>query len=301
MAYLIAHWRGKLSLKLSLWVNMLGLLVLVSGIELYLLSRVEIDPAHLISVSLVSLFITRALIYPWQLVGLFRAIDRDFMAHRNTLKTWGLQAFALLTVVFTLVYGLEVIQNTLFRKQQLEVYARPPAVIGYTLEIDEGEQQLHIKGALDIGITKAVREVLVKHPALSSVVLQSPGGHVYQGRGLAKLFSEHQLDTYVFKECSSACATAFTGGRNRYLGAEAQLGFHQYVLEPGSGGFRVIFYDPRLEQKRDLELYKSRGVEPEFLHRMFDLPAAGMWFPDHVTLLDANVIDAVIVSKEYTK
>ncbi len=301
MSYLLSHWRGELSLKLSLWVNMVGLLCVVSIAELIFLSRLAIDPAHLISISLISLFFTRLFIYPWQLVGLFRAIDQDFIDHRNTLKTRGLQAFAMLSVLFTLVYSLEVIQSTVFHKRQLEMYAHPPDRLNYEIKIDGGRKQLRINGTLDIGITKAVRDVLLANPGLSSVALQSPGGQVYQGRGLARLFSEYQLDTYVFKECSSACATAFIGGRRRYLGEEAKLGFHQYALEPNSRGYRVIFYDPRLEQKRDMALYKSRGVKPEFLQNIFDQPASRIWFPDHATLLDANVVHSPGISEQKDK
>jgi len=295
MSYLLSHWRGELSLKLSLWVNMVGLLCVISIVELILLSRLAIDPVHLVSISLISLFITRLLIYPWQLVGLFRAIDQDFIAHRNTLKTRGLQAFAVLTVLFTLVYSLEVIQSTVFHKRQLEMYSRPPDRLNYEIKIDKGEKQLHIDGTLDIGITKAVGETLLANPGLSSVALKSPGGQVYQGRGLARLFGEYQLDTYVYGECSSACVTAYIGGRRRYLGENGKLGFHQYALEPNSRGYRVIFYDPRSEQKRDMALYKSRGVKPEFLQNMFDQPASGIWFPDHATLLDANVVHVLSV------
>jgi hypothetical protein len=301
MSYLLSHWRGQHSLKLSLWVNMVGLLCVISIVELVMLSRLAIDPAHLVSISLISLFITRLLIYPWQLVGLFRAIDQDFIEHRNTLKTRGLQAFALLSVLFTLVYSLEVIQSTVFHKRQLEVYARPPDSLNYEIKMDEGRQRLSINGTLDIGITKAVREVLLANPGLSSVVLQSPGGQVYQGRGLARLFSEYQLDTYVFGECSSACVTAYIGGKRRYLGENGKLGFHQYALEPNSRGYRVIFYDPRSEQKRDMALYKSRGVKPEFLQYMFDQPASRIWFPDHATLLDANVIHVLSVREQSGK
>ena len=134
---------------------MVAVLIVVTFVELYILSHLAIDPAYLVRICLISLFFTRLLIYPWQLVGLFRAIDRDFMAHRNTLKTRGLQAFALLTVLFTLAYSLDLIQNSFARKQQLEIYASPPAVVDYEIEVDQGGRQLKIVGPLDIGITQA--------------------------------------------------------------------------------------------------------------------------------------------------
>jgi len=72
-------------------------------------------------------------------------------------------------------------------------------------------------------------EVLIKeNPQLSFVILESPGGQIYEGRGLSRLFTKHQLDTYSYKECSSACATAYIGGKQRYPGSNDEIGFHQY-------------------------------------------------------------------------
>ena len=294
MSYLMAHWLGKLPLGITLWINLVTLLIVISYAELFLLSKLATDPAQLIYLTLFSLFLTRLIIFPWQLIGLLRAIEFDYLEHKNLLKTRALQGFALLTILFTLVYCLEVIQGTLYYLKQVESYSRPGEKVAYQLTVSKDQQQLIIRGDLDIGVTTAVRATITTHPLIRSVVLQSRGGQIYEGRGLAKLFTEQEIDTYVYAECSSACTTAFIGGKQRYIGTQGKLGFHQYRVETSKTSQFVHFYDLRAEQQRDLALFKARGIDQVFLNRVFDQPASRIWFPDHATLRGAKVVNDVI-------
>jgi len=294
MSFLMAHWLGKLPLGTTLWINLVALLIVISYAELFLLSKLAADPTQLISLTLVSLFFTRLVIFPWQLIGLLRAIEFDYIEHKNMLKTRSLQGFALLTILFTLVYCLEVIQGTLYYLKQVETYSRPGDKVEYQLNVSEDQQQLIIRGDLDIGITTAARSTLATYPQIRSVVLHSRGGHIYEGRGLARIFIEHGIDTYVYEECSSACTTAFIGGKQRYIGPQAKLGFHQYRVETTRASQFVQFYDIGAEQQRDLALFKARGIDQAFLNRVFDQPANRIWFPDHSTLRDAQIVHEVI-------
>ncbi|MFT5397741.1 MAG: hypothetical protein ACI8XW_000528, partial [Gammaproteobacteria bacterium] len=124
------------------------------------------------------------------------------------------------------------------------------------------------------------------------------GGQIYEGRGLSKLFTENEFDTYVYGECSSACTTAFVGGKRRYIGPRGKLGFHQYRVETTEYSQFVPFYDIRVEQQRDLALFKARGIDQDFLGEMFYQPANKIWFPDHSTLHQARIIHDVVNSKE---
>ena len=297
MHYLRSHWRGKLPLGITLWVNTVGLTIVISYTELFVLSKLTADPDRLITLTLVSLFITRLIIFPWQLIGLFRAIEHDFIEYGHYLKTRVLQALGLFAVLFTFVYALEVVQGAIFYKSQLEFYSQLDAQPDYQIEMNR-DQQLSIRGGLDFGITKAARSILLANPQINAVVLQSRGGQIYEGRGLAKLFTEFGLDTYVYEECSSACATAFIGGKRRYLGTEARLGFHQYSLEKTEHSKILPFYDLGAEQQRDIALFKSHGVDQAFLDRMFDQPSNQIWFPDYTTLYEAQIVHYVIPSQD---
>ena len=297
MHYLRSHWRGKLPLGITLWVNTVGLTIVISYTELFVLSKLTADPDRLITLTLASLFITRLIIFPWQLIGLFRAIEHDFIEYGHYLKTRVLQALGLFAVLFTFVYALEVVQGAIYYKSQLEFYSQLDAQADYQIEMNR-DQQLSIRGGLDFGITKAARSILLANPQINAVVLRSRGGQIYEGRGLAKLFTEFGLDTYVYEECSSACATAFIGGKRRYLGTEARLGFHQYSLEKTEHSKILPFYDLAAEQQRDLALFKSHGVDQAFLDRMFDQPSNRIWFPDHTTLYEAKIVHYDIPSQD---
>jgi hypothetical protein len=292
VSYVVTHWRGKLPLRVTLWVNNIGLHIALSYTEILILSQLTFNIPRLLSMTLVSLFITRLIVFPWQLIGLFRAIDYDFVENRNPIKTRGLQGFAVLTVLFTLVYSLEVIQNAIFYIRQVEVFSKPSAQVGYRLEVNK--EQLTIRGGLDIGITNAVRSLIQAQPQIATVVLQSGGGQIYEGRGLARLFSDIGLDTYVYDECSSACVTAFIGGHRRHIGVAGKLGFHQYQVRATATSHFAPFYDIRAEQRRDLALFKSHGVRQAFLDKMFNQPASQIWYPEHKTLHDSNIIHFII-------
>jgi hypothetical protein len=294
MSFLKSHWLGKLPLGTTLWINLVALLIVISYAELFLLSKLAANPTQLIGLTLVSLFFTRLVIFPWQLIGLLRAIEFDYIEHKNMIKTRSLQGFAVLAILFTLVYCLEVIQGTLYYLKQVESYSRPGDRVEYQLKVSEDQQQLVIRGDLDIGITTAVRSTLATYPRIQSVIMHSRGGHIYEGRGLARIFIEYEIDTYVFDECSSACTTAFIGGKQRYIGTQGKLGFHQYSVATSKTSQFVNFYNLRKEQQRDLALFRARGIDQAFLDRVFDQPASRIWFPDHTTLRAAKVIDDVV-------
>lgn len=262
--------------------------------ELFILSKLTADPVNLVKRTLVSLFVTRIVIYCWQIIGLFRAIEHNYIADKNLLKTRALQSFALLTILFTIVYSLDVIQGAVFYKRQVEINSKPDAKVTYQLSFNDNKQQLTISGGLDIGITTNVRSLTERNPQLISVILNSYGGQIYEGRGLSKLFIELQLDTYVYDECSSACATAFIGGKTRYLSTTGKLGFHQYKIDTSAHRLFVPFNNLQAEQERDLDLFKSRQITSSFLDKMFDQPANKIWFPDHKTLLNARIIHHTI-------
>jgi len=291
MAYLLAHWHGKLSLGHTVWINLLLLTAIISVAEPALLSRFAHDnPAQLMRATLISLAISRLMIFPWQLIGLFRAAERNFIEQGNLLRLRTVQLLGLFSIGFTLVYSLEMIQSAAYYKQQLELYSGVELAPEYQLEVNAGRTQLSLSGSLDYGATAAVAAQLKANPGLRSVRLNSPGGPIYEGRGLARLFMQAQLDVYVYGECSSACVTAFIGGRRRYLGSQGKLGFHQYKIDRSRYKKAVLFFDPAEEQQRDLLLFEERGVAPDFLQKMFQQTADGIWFPPPELLIEAGVV-----------
>lgn len=205
----------------------------------------------------------------------------------------------LLAIGFVLNSSIDIIQAATFKKKQkedAEEYQKykQQQIKNYKLGYRNNTTQLVISGEIEIGITRAVSDILRKNPQISSIALNSIGGHIYEGRGLSKLLTRQGLDTYVYKECSSACTTAFSGGKNRYITKAAKLGFHQYKQDLKVHKKSVGFHDAEEEQERDIELFQSRGIKSEFLDKIFKETSDNMWFPSHDELIAANVITEII-------
>lgn len=259
-----------------------------------MLTKLVSNPEHRIIAAIISLLITRLIIFPWQLVGLFRATESDYIKHGNTLKTRSIQALMVLSVLFTLVYTLESMQVVIFNKQKMHILASDNDRPGYTLKIENEGQQLRIDGIFDFGITSSVRKLIYDNPELTSVVLESSGGQVYEGRGISILITENELDTYSYKECSSACATAFMGGKRRFLGSIGKIGFHRYKLETASLWNILPYFDINEEQNKDLAIFKSQGVQQTFLNKIFDQAPNKIWFPPQQDLIESGVIHELL-------
>ena len=200
-----------------MWIIFIGLLILIYFLEPWFLSNFFSDPKQQIIASFISLAITKLLIFPWQLLGLLRSSDRDYLKNGNTTKTRSIQLLMVLAIGFILSTSVDVIQLATFKKKQQELAEdykqfKLDRNSNYKLTLRNNFTQLVITGELDIGITKAVSGILKQRPFISTVALNSIGGHIYEGRGLSKLFTRQSLDTYVYRECSSACTTAFSGG-----------------------------------------------------------------------------------------
>ena len=296
--FIIDYWRGNLPLKTSLILIFISLLVCIHFIEPWLLENTIVDPQHRISLTFLSLILTKCIIFPWQLVGLLRASDKDYLTNGNTLKTRLIQLLMVLSIAYILSYSISLIQSAIHNKKQQELSTDyinfQQKEKHYKLSLRNNAMQLVISGELEIGITKAVSNILKKNPQISSVALNSFGGHIYEGRGLSKLFTRQSLNTYVYQECSSACTSAFSGGLKRYLGVNGKLGFHQYKHDLNEHKKSVAYHDATAEQERDLKLFLSRGIDPNFLEKIFNESSDSMWFPTNEELITAKMINGII-------
>jgi hypothetical protein len=60
------------------------------------------------------------------------------------------------------------------------------------------------------------------------VFFESPGGSLGTGIGLGQIIRQRGFTTAVadYTKCTSACALAWLGGRERFMGKDARIGFH---------------------------------------------------------------------------
>ncbi|MDD7972477.1 hypothetical protein [Roseinatronobacter alkalisoli] len=160
----------------------------------------------------------------------------------------------------------------------------PPA---YTLSVSEDEKSIRIEGAIELGITAALSELLDDIGDVGVLELQSGGGRVPEARGLIRLVTEHQLATVARGDCLSTCALVFMAGSPRRMEDGARLGFHSYALN-----MPVVstLMDVSAEQARDMAGFLARGIDGAFLDRIVATPPENMWFPSRHLLLEAGVL-----------
>lgn len=166
---------------------------------------------------------------------------------------------------------------------------------GYELSLYDKDRTLVIDGCLNIGVTREVEDLFILYESITRVELNSQGGNIYQGRGLARVIRENEADTHVNQECSSACVTAFIAGKRRTLKRGAKLGFHQYRYE-AEKNFILNPYaaNPHEEQRKDLELFRREGVSEDFLEMILRQPVEKMWYPSEKLLVDMGIVDEVL-------
>lgn len=297
MSYVVRHWRGELSLPIAFWVNFVALnlllLALRPGVEHVLLSMsLDDDPRFMARMALLHVGFVYGVIYPWQIVGVWRSAGR-WLAGRNR-RVWPLASRAVLVLSLVGTTLTAVGASAVYRDIGTIAFG-PDRYADYSLQRVGDGSLLHLEGYLGYRVARDVRRALASGPEVQAIILDSPGGWIASGRALARVIGEHRLDTYSFEGCHSACATAFISGRNRFLADEARLGFHQYAVP--FGGLEP-YSDMWLEQQRDLQHFRSQGVNPAFLGRLFQAEHGDAWYPSQRELLAARVISGVVRSEK---
>jgi hypothetical protein len=291
MSFIRKHWLGQYSLKFSFWFICIFL-----GFVFHLVSSLilqQISPAHFATFIFYQ-FIGGLLLLPWQVVGVLRSAEQHFKNHGRPIILHSVQAAILVGLTGIMSHFIDQIQ-TLTIKNDLSNYQSKTISTQYNIRWHEDKKQIQLSGPLDIGITHAVRQILLTHPNAKQIVLESEGGQVYEGRGLAALFNQYKIDTYSFRYCLSSCATAFIGGAKRFLGNDAKLGFHQYAFDSKQLQPFRDFYNVEDEQDKDREVYRSKNINERFIQQIFKKPNSEIWYPDRKTLLEAGVVTATVL------
>ncbi len=289
LQYLRDHFQGRLSLAVSFWINFIALAALLHLAGTRLREAVSGDPGATFLIALLWFLGINVAIYAWQVRGVWRASERALLDYANSLWVRGAQGIVLLSLIGVFGQALEVVRLGHLR------HGPPPAPDArtepaYVLELSGDGSVVQLTGAIHFGVTRDLGVLLEQHPMVRTLDLDSDGGLVSEGRGVARLIARYGLATHVRANCSSACTLAYMSGVQRHLGPRARLGFHSYRLD---SPYLPIFIDPAEELRKDLVLFRSRGIEPAFLERVFATPHTDMWFPTHDELLSAGVVHEI--------
>lgn len=295
MKYILRHWQGELSLAVSFWINFFLLNVAKISFDTWLTQNSPIKhPQIAARVGIIYIAIVLVIVYPWQIIGAWRACNRHVATTGKAFWARAAQVFLIFGFLATLgnLNKSWPIYNDLydlgFKKDQFA---------NYTLKLENNDTLIHLKGGLGFGVSEDIAEFLKHHPEIKGIILDSIGGRIYEGRELSKLILIHGLDTYSLEGCYSACTTAFIAGENRFLGIGANLAFHQYIM-----GYKALgdFVDVKKEQQEDLRIFERQRIKPDFVKKLFDTPHDDLWYPTIDEMLNAGVIQGVVNPSDIT-
>jgi len=277
--YLLRHWRGELHLLVALVASGALVWLAVQGIE-FTTHWLPMTEHPLLGASLwiaeIVVLVAGAL---WWGVGVLRSALGHAAAGGSTLVSLaaaltGLGAFAWVGLFWWLSA----------RHVAPDVWAvltgtAPPAAV----RVEAGGALVVIDGDLEFGSMRALRATLDANPAVRTVRLESRGGRVAEGLALGRLIAARNLDTLVRGECSSACVTAFAGGRQRLIAPGAKLGLHS----AGGAGTSTVSV-ARANQTSDAFM-AARGVDLRVLEKGSAVANRDIWFPEPMVLLASNL------------
>jgi hypothetical protein len=288
--YIRRHWRGEFSLARSFWVNFVLLDFLIQLLGNWSPAGIiNVHPKTAALAFLVLVLVWFLVICPWQFVGIWRAGRRHLA---ETGKHFWARSAQLSVILALLIVGIGLYSRWPGYKDLFKMVFLKDPIAAYTVSLVRDDTLIHVAGSFGFGVVDEVAALLDYNPQVSGIILSSSGGRLYEGRELAGLIMDRGLDTYCLQGCYSACATAFIGGQNRYLGTGANLGFHAYG---GSSANLRSFVDIAGEQQKDLRIYQQQGVAQDFLDRLFSTASHDdLWFPSSEELLAANVVHGVV-------
>ena len=177
-----------------------------------------------------------------------------------------------------------------------------------TLDVTVAAPGYEFDGELDGYDSTEVMSYLFDHPEISTLRVTGPGGYGPAGRAISIYLAQHGINTQAFGECASACARIFLGGKSRKLADGAKLGFHRpwivkerekrlyeanRVEEKWEDEFDYVtmIYDVAMQNMlENIKFMRSRGVNMDFILKIYSTSSYDMWEPSREEMLEAGVL-----------
>ena len=177
-----------------------------------------------------------------------------------------------------------------------------------TLDMTVAAPGYDFDGGLDAYDETEVISYLFDHPEIKTLRVTGPGGYGPAGRAISDYLLRHSINTVAFGECYSACARIFLGGKSRMLAPGATLGFHRpwIVKESEKRFYETNRIKEKWEEEFDyvpwiydvaigdvvesITFLRSRGVEMDFILKIYSTSSYDIWYPSKAELLEAGVL-----------
>lgn len=277
--YLRRHWRGDLHLLVALVASAALVWLAVQALE-WLGRRMPLTEYPFGGAALwiveVAVLIVGAL---WWGVGVARAAIAHGASGGSSLVSLAAALTGLGAFVWVALFWWQSARHVAGDVWATLTGNAPPAAV----TVEAGGRRALLSGDLEFGSMRALRALLDAQPAIRSVRLDSRGGRVAEGLALGELIATRNLDTVVTGECSSACVTAFAGGRARLIAPTARIGLHS------AGGTGVSAAAVADANRRSDRFIAARGVDLRVLDKGAAVAHDAIWFPEPVVLLASGL------------
>lgn len=276
----LRHWRGEGGLPSAFlrFVALLGAASLaMGGLGAAPMDTLPRGVAGAIVASWGAAFV----LFPWSLVGLWRAAGRHVAEGGRRVVAWPARLLAVAAgILFGGVVAFDAAPDL---REYAPIAFGPPHRDRYAIRLLRGGTELELSGELAWGVGADFEAALTANPAVRVVHLDSGGGKTFEGRRLAGSVRARKLTTYVARHCESACVWVFAAGEERLLSRRAVIGLHR------PSGHNVTRARLKQSSAEEIQYLASRGVERAFAERGQATPAEEMWHPTHEEILRSGL------------
>lgn len=286
------HWNGGYSLGIAYWAigifAGLCIALLTSGLE-FANEKLSLSAQENGALILAFYSLTLA-IFVWHVVGLGRSASKH--KDRGGKPFWANVVYGLIGL-WTLRFCLTLFTDGVpLIKESFQMLAGNESIPPYSLRLLRDNTELEISGGLRHGVSDAVKDLLEQAPNVRVIHLNSIGGRISEASRLATLFRQRKLSTYTPSSCDSACALAFLGGHERFIGENGKIGFHSASINGSIGS-------AELDINSEFTAALTRvGALPDFILKATTTPPDDIWYPTHTELKRQGIISSVVESRK---
>jgi hypothetical protein len=288
--YFARHWRGDLSLAASFWINTA---LFANGISVLLFVSVDSFgdewPLRNVAFAFVAVLIFSLAAWVWGVFGVWRSSEKHVL--RGGLPVFaGLAKVMVVLGVISTAGQLGTTYLPMFQNFVPLMFGHDP-MGEYQVTVLADGRSILVRGMLREGSAKGIEKIINAAPAVTTLMLNSNGGRLAEGKHLAEFVHGRGLNTYVEDVCLSACTFVFLAGKERAATPNAKIGFHLPVV-------------PWSSSKADdgseylVNVYRRAGLPDEFIQRVRGTPSSTMWYPTRDELIEARVITRVSLGGE---
>jgi hypothetical protein len=163
---------------------------------------------------------------------------------------------------------------------------------------------IFLDGPVDAQAAERLDAYFSQHniPDESWVILNSPGGNLFEGMELGRVIRKHRLrvdvgkrqqsmspssDKYDAGGCYSACTLAYVGGSFRYLNIGSHFGIHRFAFDSPQKNEADI---AQIASATIVTYLRSMDIDPDFFSQSTKASAAEIYEPPLQDLKQLNVV-----------